>query len=351
MTGVKEEAVEWYKKGIADLERGIKVEIPAEGDQYERSKRLQDKMVTNLKMAKERLSLLEATLAYGSAAPKVVSRSHTVPHPRPAAKGQAAAGRVSGAGRPSTAGRPPPRPGNPKVTPQAGRGQNGKASTSKQPLKRDMKNFKNVDSKLANMILNEIVYSGAAVYFDDIAGQDLAKQALQEIVILPGLRPEAKAVARESNATFFNISAASLTSKYASSTALCPLSRTSLPDRPRFAKRIYVALPNDETRFKLLKHLLGKQGEPLNQRELTHLAKVTAGYSGSDLTSLAKDAALGPIRELGPEQVKSVAISEMRNMRMKDFEDSLKRIKPSVSPQTLDLYVRWNKDFGDTTSV
>ncbi|KAG7245685.1 hypothetical protein CRUP_002120, partial [Coryphaenoides rupestris] len=40
----------------------------------------------------------------------------------------------------------------------------------------------------------------------------------------------------------------------------------------RFAKRIYVALPNDETRFKLLKHLLGKQGEPLNQRELTHLA-------------------------------------------------------------------------------
>ena len=81
------------------------------------------------------------------------------------------------------------------------------------------------------------------------------------------------------------------------------------------------------------------------------LKRVTAGYSGSDLTSLAKDAALGPIRgkdvlgyiyiyilpfyhhyhfvlkravknieqkqhvfhtELGPEQVKSVAISEVR---------------------------------------
>jgi len=32
--------------------------------------------------------------------------------------------------------------------------------------------------------------SGPAVKFDDIAGQELAKQALQEIVILPSLRPE-----------------------------------------------------------------------------------------------------------------------------------------------------------------
>lgn len=32
--------------------------------------------------------------------------------------------------------------------------------------------------------------SGATVCFEDIAGQELAKQALQEIVILPALRPE-----------------------------------------------------------------------------------------------------------------------------------------------------------------
>lgn len=32
--------------------------------------------------------------------------------------------------------------------------------------------------------------SGASVSFEDVAGQELAKQALQEIVILPALRPE-----------------------------------------------------------------------------------------------------------------------------------------------------------------
>lgn len=32
MTGEKEEAVQWYKKGIAELERGIAVEITGQGN-------------------------------------------------------------------------------------------------------------------------------------------------------------------------------------------------------------------------------------------------------------------------------------------------------------------------------
>ncbi|KAI1896870.1 hypothetical protein AGOR_G00099300 [Albula goreensis] len=326
---------------------------------------------------------------------------------------------------------------------KAGNRQNSKPTTpTGTPFKkRDMKNFKNVDSKLANLILNEIVDSGSAVRFEDVAGQELAKQALQEIVILPALRPElftglraparglllfgppgngktmlAKAVATESNATFFNISAASLTSKYVGEgeklvRALFAVARELQPsiifideidsllcerregehdasrrlktefliefdgvqsggddrvlvmgatNRPqeldeavlrRFAKRVYVALPTEETRFKLLKNLLGKHGNPLSQKELAKLARMTEGYSGSDLTSLAKDAALGPIRELKPEQVKNMAANEMRNIKFCDFVESLKKIKRSVSPQTLELYARWNKEYGDTTGV
>uniref|UniRef100_A0A8C6VRN7 Fidgetin-like protein 1 n=1 Tax=Nothobranchius furzeri TaxID=105023 RepID=A0A8C6VRN7_NOTFU len=418
------EAVQWYKKGIAELEKGIAIEITGTG-----RNRLQDKMVTNLTMAKDRLLnnlfscsfLTEATLASKSKNNPLSGSSLPKPKSQPSASG------LSTNFRPSTA-----------VNPRMGKVPNGRPV--KQPPKRDMKHFKNVDSKLASLILNEIVDRGASVSFEDIAGQDLAKQALQEIVILPSLRPElftglraparglllfgppgngktmlAKAVAAESNATFFNISAASLTSKYVGEgeklvRALFAVARELQPsvifidevdsllcerregehdasrrlktefliefdgvqsggddrvlvmgatNRPqeldeavlrRFAKRVYVALPDEKTRLTLMTNLLGKHGNPLSSSELSCLAKATAGYSGSDLTSLAKDAALGPIRELGPNQVRNMSASEMRNIKMKDFEDSLKRIKPTVSPSTLNMYSKWNKDFGDTTA-
>jgi len=115
----------------------------------------------------------------------------------------------------------------------------------------------------------------------------------------------------------------------------------------RFSKRVYVALPDLPTRVSLLQGLLSKHGHPLSAAELKCLAGVTEGYSGSDLTSLAKDAALGPIRELDAEQVKCMDPKLMRNIRLQDFMDALKRIRRSVSPQTLDVYERWNKDYGD----
>ena len=42
---------------------------------------------------------------------------------------------------------------------------------------------------------------------------------------------------------------------------------------------------------------------------------------------------------------------QMRNICYRDFVESLKRIKHSVSPQTLEQYVRWNQEYGDTTAV
>ncbi|XP_028371294.1 spastin isoform X3 [Phyllostomus discolor] len=444
--GQKEQAVEWYKKGIEELEKGIAVIVTGQGEQCERARRLQAKMMTNLVMAKDRLQLLES----GAVPKRKDPLSHTSNSlPRSKTVLKAGSTGLSGHHRaPSCSGLsmvsgvrqgPGVTAATHKSTPKTNRTNKPSTPTTATRKKKDLKNFRNVDSNLANLIMNEIVDNGTAVKFDDIAGQELAKQALQEIVILPSLRPElftglraparglllfgppgngktmlAKAVAAESNATFFNISAASLTSKYVGEgeklvRALFAVARELQPsiifidevdsllcerregehdasrrlktefliefdgvqsagddrvlvmgatNRPqeldeavlrRFIKRVYVSLPNEETRLLLLKNLLCKQGSPLTQKELAQLARMTDGYSGSDLTALAKDAALGPIRELKPEQVKNMSASEMRNIRLSDFTESLKKIKRSVSPQTLEAYIRWNKDFGDTT--
>ncbi|XP_067261355.1 spastin isoform X2 [Chanodichthys erythropterus] len=481
--GDKDKAVQWYRKGIAELEKGICIQVTGaeeqrsqigleqhEGEKANRARKLQDKMINNLTMAKDRLELLgkllsksptegcsdHTSLSFSNGNPvtgrgavskkkdtfTITNQSHQRPkNPPRSAQNAAALHRTPSSGH---GGRPGPQNNQKGPSGKGGNKHNVRASnaaTASPQRKRDMKNFKNVDSKLASLILNEIVDSGAAVQFNDIAGQDLAKQALQEIVILPALRPElftglraparglllfgppgngktmlAKAVAMESNATFFNISAATLTSKYVGEgeklvRALFAVARELQPsiifideidsllcerregehdasrrlktefliefdgvqsggdervlvmgatNRPqeldeavlrRFAKRIYVALPTEETRLELLKNLLSKHRNPLSQKELSQLARMTEGYSGSDLTSLAKDAALGPIRELRPDQVRNMEASEMRDIRFSDFVDSLKRIKRSVSPQTLDQYVRWNREYGDTTSV
>uniref|UniRef100_A0A8C1TVQ6 Spastin n=1 Tax=Cyprinus carpio TaxID=7962 RepID=A0A8C1TVQ6_CYPCA len=466
--GDKEQAVQWYRKGITELEKGIRIQVTGAGEKADRARKLQKKMTSNLQMAQDRLELLGKLLSKspaegcsghtglsfsngnlrpvagsGAVSKKkdtltITNPSHVRPKNTPKSA-PAALRRIPSTGQGGRTGPqsnlkgPPARAGNRQNT--------GNTATASPQRKKDMKNFRNVDSKLANLILNEIVDSGVAVQFDDIAGQELAKQALQEIVILPALRPElftglraparglllfgppgngktmlAKAVAMESNATFFNISASSLTSKYVGEgeklvRALFAVARELQPsiifideidsllcerregehdasrrlktefliefdgvqsggdervlvmgatNRPqeldeavlrRFAKRIYVALPTEETRLKLLKNLLSKHRNTLSQKELSQLARMTEGYSGSDLTSLAKDAALGPIRELRPDQVRNMPADKMRDISFSDFEDSLKRIKRSVSPQTLDQYVRWNKQYGDTTAI
>nr|XP_029507941.1 spastin-like [Oncorhynchus nerka] len=185
--GVKEEAVQWYQNGIAELQRGIAIEVTGQGEHCDRSKRLQTKMINNLTMAKDRLALLEGTSASKTShSPQSPPGHLPTPPVRPTGPKN-----KPGPGHSKPASTGSSRTNNIKVVPRAaGRGQNGRPAASKEPQKRDMKNFKNVDSKLASFILNEIVDGGSSVSFEDIAGQELAKQALQEIVILPALRPE-----------------------------------------------------------------------------------------------------------------------------------------------------------------
>jgi hypothetical protein len=99
--------------------------------------------------------------------------------------------------------------------------------------------YKGVDPKMAEMILNEVLDRSPGVRWEDVAGLDFAKQSVMEAVVWPIQRPDlftglrqpskglllfgppgtgktliGKAIATESGATFFSISASSLMSKW-----------------------------------------------------------------------------------------------------------------------------------------
>lgn len=118
----------------------------------------------------------------------------------------------------------------------------------------------------------------------------------------------------------------------------------------RFSKRVYVSLPDKDTRALLLSKLVSKQKSELSSKEMEILASLTDGYSGSDLTSLAKDAALAPIRELKPEQVVSCDPADVRGISLDDFKESLKKIRRSVPQSTLITYEKWNNEYGDIST-
>ncbi|TVY62736.1 Protein SAP1 [Lachnellula suecica] len=315
-----------------------------------------------------------------------------------------------------------------------------------------MKNLpRGVDEGAAKQIFNEIVVKGDEVHWDDVAGLDIAKNALKEAVVYPFLRPDlfmglrepargmllfgppgtgktmlARAVATESRSTFFSISASSLTSKYLGESeklvralfmlakALAPsiifvdeidsllssrsgsgeheatrriktefliqwsdlqraaagreqsekekregdasrvlvLAATNLPwaideaARRRFVRRQYIPLPEDQTRAVQLRTLIGHQKHSLNEDDIQKLVELTDGFSGSDITALAKDAAMGPLRSLG-EALLHMSMDQIRPIQFVDFEASLVNIRPSVSKQGLKEFEDWAREFGE----
>nr|CAG4634692.1 EOG090X03KZ [Alona affinis] len=450
-------AIDLYRRGISELELGISIKI--HGTNNDRALRLQSKMKTNLEMARDRLDFLSGLSDLQSLplkkqeehAPFVArSKSSSSMTPINSVTPRTVSSRALPSSKKTTlpisgvasvVNKKSDSPGinqavkmqsqAPLVKPH--RSNSCTATTIEKPSVKSASSIKGVDPKLASLILNEVVEGGAGVSFTDIAGLELAKQALQEIVILPSLRPElftglrsparglllfgapgngktmlARAVATESQATFFNISASSLTSKYVGEgeklvRALFAVARELQPsiifvdeidslmcertsgehdasrrlkteflcqfdglntsigerilvmgatNRPqeldeavlrRFPKRIYVRLPDEGTRIALLTALLSKHSNPLSDKQLTELAKLTSGYSNSDLTALAKDAAL----ELGADKVKLIEKVKIRPITIEDFRDSLKRVRSSVSKSSLTLMEKWNSEYGD----
>lgn len=131
------------------------------------------------------------------------------------------------------------------------------------------------------------------------------------------------------------------------------LAATNLPwaideaARRRFSRRVYIPLPDYDTRLMYITKLLSKQPNNLTISEYEEVARMTEGYSGSDLTALAKEAAMEPIREVG-DRLMDIKNETIRGVTFEDFKNALATTKKSVSQQSLKQFDDWSTEYGST---
>mgnify|MGYP001105917717 CR=1 FL=1 len=90
----------------------------------------------------------------------------------------------------------------------------------------------------------------------------------------------------------------------------------------RLDRLIYVNAPDEETRLQIFK--LYTANMPLNMDvDLQYMAKITRGYSGADIETMCREAAMNSLR-------RSI---EVDKVTMEDFKDILARIRPSITPE------------------
>ncbi|CUM53968.1 unnamed protein product [Debaryomyces tyrocola] len=117
--------------------------------------------------------------------------------------------------------------------------------------------------------------------------------------------------------------------------------------RRRFVRRQYIPLPEDETRKSQIIKLLAHQKNTLLEADYNELIALTKGFSGSDITALAKDSAMGPLRSLG-DKLLDTPTENIRPINLDDFRTSLNYIRPSVLSEGLVEYENWAVKFGSS---
>lgn len=308
--------------------------------------------------------------------------------------------------------------------------------------------YEGPDPDLAAMLERDVLETSPGVRWDDVAGLTEAKRLLEEAVVLPLWMPEyfqgirrpwkgvlmfgppgtgktllAKAVATECGTTFFNVSSATLASKwrgesermvrclfdlaraYAPSTifideidSLCNargasgehessrrvksellvqvdgvnntstnedgsrkivmvLAATNFPWdidealRRRLEKRIYIPLPNFESRKELIRINL-KTVEVAPDVDIDEVARRAEGYSGDDLTNVCRDASLNGMRRKiagkTRDEIKNMPKDEISKdpVAMCDFEEALTKVQRSVSQADIERHEKWFSEFG-----
>lgn len=147
--------------------------------------------------------------------------------------------------------------------------------------------------------------------------------------------------------------------------------------RRRFEKRIYIPLPDAQARKRMFQVHIGKTPHCLSDQDVTELAALTEGYSGSDVSTLVRAALMEPVRTCqiathfkqlqgssdgklhwtpcspSDPQAKEMTLMDVDGDQLdppllskRDFEKAMLNSKPSVSTGELGVYVKWTEEFG-----
>jgi SpoVK/Ycf46/Vps4 family AAA+-type ATPase len=112
----------------------------------------------------------------------------------------------------------------------------------------------------------------------------------------------------------------------------------------RFQKRILVPLPDHHTRLMMLKLYTGNL-QIARDVDLHELARLSEGFSGSDIRDVCQAAQLKLIGEFFESGQAADKEAKPRFLTMSDFRQILEDRKPSVSLDMLTMYSRWFEAF------
>ncbi|ASJ13632.1 CDC48 family AAA ATPase [Thermococcus radiotolerans] len=117
----------------------------------------------------------------------------------------------------------------------------------------------------------------------------------------------------------------------------------------RFDRLILVPAPDEKARLEIFK--VHTRNVPLAEDvELEELAKKTEGYTGADIEAVVREAAMLAMRRGLQEGIirpgmKADEIRQKVKVTMKDFEEAMKKIGPSVGEETMEYYRKIQEQF------
>ncbi|KAL2462740.1 Katanin p60 ATPase-containing subunit A1 [Forsythia ovata] len=251
---------------------------------------------------------------------------------------------------------------------------------------------KGPDSDVAAMLERDVLETSPGVRWDDVAGLSEAKRLLEEAVVLPLWMPEyfqgirrpwkgvlmfgppdeidslcnARGASGEHESSRrvksellvqVNGVNASSTNEDGKRKIVMVLAATNFPWdidealRRQLEKRIYIPLPNFESRKELIRINL-KTVEIAPDVDVDEVARRTGGYSGDDLTNVCRDASLNGMRRKiagkTRDEIKNMSKDEISKdpVAMCDFLEALTKVQTSVSAADIVKHEKWCSEFG-----